>query len=90
MANREKTPNEIAELAEAIYHRDIEPKLHPEDTGRLLVIDPDSGQYVLGDDETEVMHEAERRFPIENSYLMRVGYRAAHRFGASARLAEGR
>ena len=46
--------------------------------GRIAVIEPDSGEYFLGDTLTEVLREARRRYPDKVFYSIRIGYDHAH------------
>ncbi|MBD0354181.1 MAG: hypothetical protein M3324_03250 [Actinomycetota bacterium] len=49
-----------------------------------MVVDVDSGEYALADDELEAFARAREKTPEEGVlFLIRVGHRAAHRIGAS-------
>jgi hypothetical protein len=55
-----------------------------------LVVDVDSGEYALADDELEAFARAREKTPEEGVlFLIRVGHRAAHRIGASPATASG-
>ncbi len=48
-----------------------------------MVVDVDSGEYALADDELEAFARAREKTPEGVLFLIRVGHRAAHRIGAS-------
>jgi hypothetical protein len=49
-----------------------------------LVVDVDSGEYALADDELEAFARAREKTPEGVLFLIRVGHRAAHRIGAAS------
>ncbi|MBA2714372.1 MAG: hypothetical protein H0U55_12570 [Rubrobacteraceae bacterium] len=74
---------EIARRGREIYAQDIRSeKFDREHDGEFLVVDVTTGEYELGPDEAEAFGQAEDKNPKGLFYLMRVGYRAAHRIGA--------
>lgn len=85
MDARNHTPEEIARRGEEIYERDIRPGIEREHTGEFLVVDVTTGDYELSADEAEAFQRAEENNPEGLFYLMRVGYRAAHRIGDGGR-----
>lgn len=62
----------------AIYKK-IEPKLK-DAWGKIVAIDVESGNYVLGDDELEAALKARERFPGKVFAFFRVGYPSVHKF----------
>ena len=74
----------FAEKADAIYAK-IKTKLESDHWGEILIIEPDSGDYFLG----ENLQEAEKKFyekhPDKLNVTLRVGTLAVHRFPARAR-----
>ena len=58
--------------------------MEPEHEGRFLVVDVESGGYVLADDELEAFDLARKEHPEGVLYLLRVGHRAAHHIGGGA------
>lgn len=79
---RQITAREASRRAREIYERDIRPRVEPEHQGRFLVVDVESGQYALADDELEAFDRARAKVPDGVLHLLRVGHRAAHRIGA--------
>lgn len=71
--------NEIAEKGEAIYKK-IKDKLEPENVGKIVAINVDTGEYFLGKDTVEADHKARDKYPDAVFHLVRVGYPAVHSF----------
>ena len=69
----------FAEKGETIF-RNIEGKLRPQYTGKLVAIEIESGDYFLGRNGSEAVGEAKKKYPNKIFYLARVGARAAISF----------
>ncbi len=77
-------PGEITSRGEAIYLERIFPLLSPEESGKFVAIDIESGDYEIdADDPYACLRLLERR-PQSVIYGLRVGARAAYRFGGFA------
>ena len=73
--------DDIATIGMAIYNEQILPLMKDEDKGKVVVIDVNSGDYEVADDDlTATMRLIERR-PDAVTWGERVGYRAIHRMG---------
>lgn len=72
---------EIGCLANDVYHRVIEPQLKPEDHGKFLVMDVDTGRYVLDKSDLAAVERAMVLFPGAQLFTKRVGHRTAYRSG---------
>lgn len=48
--------------------------------GKILAIEAESGQHILGDDEVLVAKEAKARFPGKVFSFFRIGYPVVHKF----------
>ena len=46
--------------------------------GRIAVIEPDSGDYFLGDTLTEVLRKARKKYPDKVFYSIRIGHDYVH------------
>src|SRR5439155_25645306 len=57
------TPAEIGRIGREIYHRDLRPKVEPENVGRFIAIDIRNGDYEIGDDEMKVVERYLTREP---------------------------
>ena len=51
MMQTKYSPEEILRIAEEIYHRDIRPHVMPQDKGKFLLIDIETGDYEIGKDD---------------------------------------
>jgi hypothetical protein len=82
MPTTKRTPDELAALGRDIFDRQVRPTLRPEDDGKLVAIDVDSGDYELDvDDHAAVMRLRSRR-PAGDIWLMRAGFPTTTRIGA--------
>jgi hypothetical protein len=82
------TTHEIVERGKAIYEQQIRQKVGTEENkGKFLIIDIETGDYEMDDDEIAATRRAHARHPDGAFYGMRVGYRAAEVLGGSWELA---
>lgn len=72
---------EFAQRAKAYYDRNVQPALRPEDTGKFVAIDIESGGYELDRDDYAATERLLARHPQAQIWLERVGQRAAYRIG---------
>ena len=73
--------DEAEKFAEAVYQEKIRPTLTEADVGKFVIIDVNSGDYEIGDDDIETDQRLQERVPDVVGYIMRVGYSAAYSFG---------
>ncbi len=82
-----QTVNEknIRELAEEIYESTLRFTLEtPENIGRLVSIDVDSGDYELGSDEdVRASFRLCARCPRARTFMLRIGYKTAFAVGGT-------
>ena len=76
---------EFAERGDKIYEEKIRPQLRPEDKGKLVAIDIETGEYELADDELTAGDKLRARLPQSQIWIVRVGYRYVQRFGGRRR-----
>jgi hypothetical protein len=72
---------EFARRGDAIYERDIRPRLSAEDDGKFVAIDIETGDYEIDPDDFEATERLSVRRPEAQMWLVRVGHRAAHSLG---------
>jgi hypothetical protein len=77
------TAQEVARRGRQLYEERIRSRVEPAHDGRFLVVDVDSGEYALADDELEAFPRTREKTPEGVLFLIRVGHRAAHRIGAA-------
>lgn len=76
----------FARRGDAIYDRDTGPRVGPEDEGKFVVIDIETGAYEIDRDELAASDRLfARRFDAQ-MWTRRVGSRYARRFGPRYRV----
>jgi hypothetical protein len=73
---------EIARKAQAIYERDLRQKLEETDLNAFVAIEPESGEYFLGQTLREAIQAARTAYPDRITFTLRVGHRATVQIGA--------
>lgn len=72
---------EFARRGDEIYERDIRSYLKPEDKGKFVLIDIETGAYEIDTNEIAASDRLLSRNPKAQIWLVRAGSRYAHRFG---------
>lgn len=72
---------EIVRRGEEIYERDLRARLEPGNVGKVVVIDIETGQYELDEDEVAAARRAQARNPGAALYGTRIGYPALAKIG---------
>ncbi len=70
-----------------MYEREVEPRVKPEDTGKVAAIDIESGDFALDVDEARASARLRARKPDAQIWLRRVGSRYVRHFGPRSGLA---
>ncbi len=70
---------EFAQRGDAIYERDIRPRLQPEDKGKFVLIDIETGAYEIDANELVASDRLLARYPEAQVWMVRVGSRYVHR-----------
>jgi hypothetical protein len=78
---RRYSKEEFARRGDAIYESEVRPRLKPDDEGKLVAIDIESGAYEVDEDELKAFDRLRARVPEAQIWLVRVGSRYVHRFG---------
>jgi hypothetical protein len=81
MAMTDTQLNKFVSDAEEIYSSRLRAILEPGEIDRFVAIEPESGDYFLGDTLSEAMGAARRCHPTRLAHAMRVGHAAAIHFG---------
>ncbi len=71
--------DEIARRAWELYEQRIRSEVESEHKGELMVINVESGEYVMDRDDLTAVRKAQQKFSGAALYTMRVGFRAAFR-----------
>jgi hypothetical protein len=73
--------DEFARRGQAIYERDISPRLEAGDAGKFVAIDIETGAYEVDSDDYMATERLLDRRPDAQMWLVRVGQQAAYRIG---------
>ncbi len=79
------TPQEIAARGQALYDTTIRPQVETGNKGRFVILDIDSGEYEIDDEDLFASDRLLARKPDAILYGVRVGYAAAYRLGGRMR-----
>ena len=72
---------EIAHRGREIYEREVRREVEPDNRGRFLVLDVESGDYEISDDDLDASERLLKRRPDALLYGFRIGEGAAYRIG---------
>ena len=81
MAMEKYTIDEVCDRGEKIYEERIKHLVEPDQNGKFIVIDIESGDYEIDEDEIVADERLYKRLPNAVGYLGRIGCRAAYRMG---------
>ena len=71
-------PGEISDIGKAIYEERIRHLVERTEKGKFVVIDVESGDYEISEEDIDAILRLEERRPDAVTYTLRVGYRAAY------------
>jgi hypothetical protein len=72
---------EFARRGDAIYEKEVRPKLKADDEGKFAAIDIETGVYAIDRDELKAGNRLRARIPDAQIWMVRVGHRSVHRMG---------
>jgi hypothetical protein len=72
---------EFAQRGDEIYDR-IRPEVEAGNHGKIVSIDIETGAYEVADDILTSTDRLFELYPDAQPWIVRIGYRAVHRFGA--------
>jgi len=75
---------DVIERGEAIYRAKLQATLEASHINKYLAIEPDSGDYFLGDTLSAAIQAARAAHPNKLSYALRIGHPAAVHLGVMA------
>jgi hypothetical protein len=67
----------VIERAKRIYDEQLRAVLEPQHRNRFVAIEPESGEYFLGDTFDAAVKSARAKHPSRLSHTIRIGHRAA-------------
>lgn len=77
--------SEVGKKGRELYEATLKAKLEPENNGKYVVVDVDSGDYEIGDEYLFLARRLRARRPNATPFTIRVGYPAVARIGGRAR-----
>src|SRR3977135_671221 len=75
----------VIERAKRLYADQLRTVLEPQHTNRFVAIEPESGEYFLGDTFDQAVKSARAKHPSRLSHIIRIGHRAAFHIGGTQR-----
>jgi len=81
MPNASYTVEEIVRLGRDRYERDIRHQVEPQQDGKFLALDVETGEYAIGDEALDAVRPLRARRPDAPIYIHRIGHPAAYRLG---------
>ena len=81
MSTGKYTVQEVCERARNIYLEQIKHLVEPIENGKFIVIDIESGDYEIDEDDIAADERLNERRPDAVGYLGRIGYETAYRIG---------
>jgi len=74
--------DEIGRIAEDLYETKIRFEAEtPENIGRFVIIDPETGDYAVDDDGIGAAHSLQAKRPYPRLYGIRIGYKVGATIG---------
>lgn len=83
MSKPQSRAEEVARRGEELYERTLRATLEADEQniGKIVVIDVDTGDYVIDDEPLNAYHRALAKRPGATLYGIRIGYDAVDGFG---------
>ena len=78
------SPEEVESRGEAIYQQELREKVEAQNKGKFLVVDIETGQYEIDEDDLKATRRALAKRRDAVLYGLRIGYPAAYRLGGHA------
>lgn len=83
------TPQQVSEKGQQIYNEKLKSELEPDNRGKFLVIEVESGEFFLGDTIIEALQKAKDKYPTKLFHTVRIGYEGIFKMGTYARRGYG-
>ena len=71
----------VVDRAKQIYANQLQTQLEASHMHRFVAIEPESGEYFLGDTFDEAVKSARKKYPSRLSHTIKIGHRAAFHIG---------
>ena len=86
MPDAKYSREEVAERGEAIYEQHIRPNVESDSKGKYLVLDIETGEYEIDQDDLVATKRMMAKRPDAVLYGLRIGYPAAYRLGGFSKV----
>lgn len=73
---------EFARRGDEIYESTIRPQVEADNYGKIVAIDIETGTFAIADDTLSASQKLLAKCPHAQTWVVRIGHRAVHRFGA--------
>lgn len=73
---------EFARRGDEIYESQVRPQVEAGNSGKIVAIDIETGAFELADDTMAATRQLYQRLPDAQPWVVRIGHRAVHHFGA--------
>ncbi|TVR04115.1 MAG: hypothetical protein EA395_16625 [Phormidium sp. GEM2.Bin31] len=73
---------EFARRGDEIYELQVRPQVEKDAHGRIVAIDIETGAFEVADEILQATERLFERCPDAQPWIVRIGHRAVHRFGA--------
>jgi hypothetical protein len=83
MAATKRTLNELADLGGSIFAQKVGPSLRPDDVGKFVAIDVETGDYEIDADDYAAVARLRLRKSEADVWLMRAGYPTTYKIGTA-------
>jgi hypothetical protein len=74
---------DVVDRAKRIYAAQLRAVLEPQHLNRFVAIEPESGEYFLGDTFDEAVEAARAKHPSSLTHTIRIGHPAALHLGGT-------
>ncbi|HLK57893.1 MAG TPA: hypothetical protein VKU00_15100 [Chthonomonadaceae bacterium] len=81
MGHPRYSTDEIVARGKEIYEKQLKSKLEPHEIGKFLVIDIDTGEYEMDEDDLAAVLRAYKKNPDGARYEMQIGYATSGTIG---------
>lgn len=78
-AKMEETEEQFCKRAAALYEKVVKPKLTPDDVGKFVAIDANTGEFEVHDQDVVAGERLFARLPEAKMWLERAGFPTAYR-----------
>lgn len=75
---------EFSQRGDLIYQTQIRSQVEAGNHGKIVAIDIETGAFEVADDTMTATRKFREQFPDSQTWVVRIGYHAVHRFGAQS------